>query len=197
MLYTQSPAKNLQCSTSSSGSRCNTAHILIRAIGFFRLDIVSMSLFFKSLLILSVTASVGLIQAAPQPVSIHDKSKFKFDGTKSKHPLSIVMEKVSYKPKQTDIVFVVTNNSDTGVDFSMANWKIESDGRKGFIRESDFDGLRLHPKSKRIAKVVFSFDEYSKSGFLEERKKGTSVITIEDIKTFNNRKLSKVVLSNK
>lgn len=136
---------------------------------------------------------ISLVSASPLP---ENYKRFSFDGLTAKHPVSFEMERVVYKAKQTVIYFTVTNNSNEGIDFSFADWKIHSDGRTGFVRETDFDGMRLHPKSKRGAKVVFEFDEFSKSGFLNERKKGTSTITIEGAKTFKNQKVAKITLKN-
>lgn len=123
-------------------------------------------------------------------------SKFYFDGTKQKHPVKIEMRNVVYKAKGMDVEFMVYNNSDTGIDFSQASLNIHSGNRDGYITKSDFDALRLQPKSKRVAYLSVGFDEVSRPTFLQEREKGTSTIKIDNVKTFNNRKLSGIVLKN-
>lgn len=122
--------------------------------------------------------------------------KFTFDGAAIKHPVTIELESVEYKPKGVELYLKVQNNSDTGVDFSRASWDIQTGAQKGFIQESEFDGLIIQPRSKRYAKISFGFDESLNPSFRQERSQGSSTIHIENISTFKNQKLPKIILKN-
>lgn len=122
--------------------------------------------------------------------------KFYYDGAKDSTPLTIELKSVEYRAKGMELEFVVNNNSNTGVDFTKALWNINSGGRSGYISYSDFDGMVVHPKSKRVAKINFEFDSVATPSFLKERYHGTSVIKLDNVTTFQNRKLPTITLQN-
>jgi hypothetical protein len=122
--------------------------------------------------------------------------KFVFDGAAAKHPLTLELESVAYKAKGMDLYFKVINNSDTAVDFTRANWKVNYGSQTAFIQESEFDGLVIQPKSKRFAHISFGTDDSIKTGFNNERANGTSTIQIENVTTVTNKKLAPITLKN-
>ena len=98
--------------------------------------------------------------------------------------------------KGMELEFKVINNSATAVDFSKAKWVVNSGNREGYIKSSEFDGMVVYPKAKRLAKITFAFDEISNPSFLKERYNGTSQIQIENIHDLQNKKIAPIVLKN-
>ncbi len=141
--------------------------------------------------LLGIFSIFSFALAAPQV-----EKKFYFDGATQKHPVSMELEHVAYKPKGMDLTFKVTNNSNTPIDFSRSNWKLIYGNVSGYIKESEFDGMLLHPKSKRMAKISFFTEDAPKPGFSQERAKGTSQIEIDNIFTSDRKKLAKIKLKN-
>lgn len=140
--------------------------------------------------------SLSLALASWAHASQMKEEKFSFDGLSKKHPVTIELESVEYRAKGVELHLKVVNNSDVGVDFSKASFDIITGNQKGFIKESDFDGFTIQPKSKRLAKISFGFDETLTPSFLKERSNGTSTIKIENILNFKNQKVPAITLKN-
>ncbi len=86
---------------------------------------------------------------------------------------------IKHKFSAIDVELLVKNDTNEGIDFTRAIWKLSFNGVRGVIKQSEFDGFTVGPLDQRKAIVIFYFEK-------ELPKEGTLEISIENIKNFKD-----------